>query len=114
MRCSRNNWKVVLLKKIDFIHVRSPHTFNIHVMHQRWIQTICGLPCASCGSMLCSTIHGLSVQSVDPRFVQHRVRRLKLKGKDAIAEKDCDRLCKALLGICIWLGILHCSLWGLG
>ena len=114
MRCSRDNWKVVLLKKMDFIRVRLPHTFNMDVMRKPWIRTICGLPCANCGSMLCSTIQRLSVKSVDPCFTHHRVRRFKLKGKDTIAEKDCNRLCKAMLGIRVWLGILHCSLWGLG
>ena len=70
----------------------------IYVMRKPWIQTTCGLPCANRGSTLCATIHGLSAQFVDPRFVQHRVRRHKIKGKDAIAERDCDRLHKVMLG----------------
>ena len=58
-------------------------------MRKAWIWTICGLPCANHGSMLCATIHGLSALTVDPQFVQHKVRYHKLKGQGAIAERDC-------------------------
>ena len=72
---------------------------RMYVMHKPWILTIRGLPCANHGSKLCKTIHGLSAQSVDPRYAQPRVRRNKLKGKDTIAERDCDRPRKAMLRI---------------
>ena len=68
-------------------------------MGKPWIWTIRGLPRANRGFTLCATIHGLSAQSVNPPFAQHRVRRHQLKGKDAIAKRDCDRPRKAMLGI---------------
>ena len=48
---------------------------------------------------LCVKIHGLSAQSVDPCFVQHNVRRNKLKAKDKIAESDYCQPRKAMLRI---------------
>ena len=53
-------------------------------MRKLWIGTIRGLPCAKLGSTLCATIHGLSAQTVDPHFAQHKVRRHKLKRQDAM------------------------------
>ena len=71
----------------------------VYVIRKPWIGTICGLPCANRGSTLCATIHGLSAQTVDPRFAQNKVRRHKLKGQEAIVERDCNRRHKAMLGI---------------
>ena len=112
MRCSRNNWKVVILKTIDFICVLSPHT--LQVMHKPWIRTIHGLPGANRGSMLCSTIHRLQAQSVDPRFAQHS-QASQTKGKG----RNCrEGLRSAVQGDVkdsyLGLGILHCSFGGLG
>ena len=74
----------------------------MYVMRKPWIGTIHGLPCANRGSTLCATIYGMSSQTVDPRFAPHKVRRRKLKGKDATAEWDCYRPRKAMLGIRIY------------
>ena len=41
----------------------------------------------------------LRMQTVDLRFMQHKVRHHKLKGKDAITERVCDRPRKVMLGI---------------
>ena len=35
------------------------------------------------------TIHGFSAQTVDPHIEQHKVRRHKLKGQDAIEKRVC-------------------------
>ena len=53
-------------------------------MRKPWIGTIRGLPCANRGSTFCATTHGLSAQTVDPRFAPHIARCHKLKGQDAI------------------------------
>ena len=63
---------------------------------------------------LCATIHGTSAQTVDPHFVQHRVRRNKLKGH--AGRNRGEGLRSAAQGDVrdsyLELGILHCSLWG--
>ena len=46
--------------------------------------------------------HGLSAQTVDPRFMQHRVRCHKLKGQDTITKRDCNQPRKAMLRIHIY------------
>ena len=47
------------------------------------------------------TVDSHLAQTVDPCSAQHRVRRHKLRGQDAITKKDCHRPRKAMLGICI-------------
>ena len=56
---------------------RTMYGICVYVMRKPWIGTIRGLPRANRGSTVCATIHGLSAQTVDPRFAQHKVRRHK-------------------------------------
>ena len=85
-------------------------------MHKPWIGTIHGLPCANCGSTLCAAIHGLSAQTVDPHFAQHMQSQApQTKGTERNRREG---LRLALQGNVrdsyLGLGILQCSLWGLG
>ena len=85
-------------------------------MRKPWIRTICGLPCANRGSKLCSTIHGLSAQTVGGSTLCARqsqaaqtkgTRRNRREGLQLAAQANVR---DSYLG----LGILRCSLWGLG
>ena len=87
-------------------HKENVATTVLESLGQSWIFRICPeswnamyMLCENRRSTLCTTIHGLYAQSVDPCFAQHSVRCHKLKGKDAITERDCDWLLKGMLGI---------------